>query len=238
MNQIITRPDDLNRTRAFSPMFVIVAGMFVTCLLLSNIVAGRLIDFFGMTLTGAVVLFPITYIFGDVLTEVWGFKRSRLIIWLGFAANILMVLIFVIISNLPAPGYFDPTAYQVVMAVTPIVVVASMIGYLSGEFCNSTVLSVMKKYTKGNRLWMRTIGSTIVGEGVDTVFFIGIVFLVGFQMPLEVVLGMMALQYAVKVTYEVLATPLTYKVVGYIKKKESVDVYDYGVTYNPFEVDT
>jgi len=199
-------------------------------------VAGKLITVLGKALPAAVILFPITYIFGDVLTEVYGFKRSRLIIWTGFACNLLMAVIFMLVVALPYPEFWEQQdAYAVVLGMTPRVVVASLVGYFLGEFANSAVLSKLKLLTRGKWLFSRTIGSTIVGEGIDTVVFITIAF--AGTVSSSVLLSMIAAQYIFKVVYEILVTPLTYLVVGWVKKKEGVDVYDWGVKYNPFSLE-
>jgi len=199
-------------------------------------VAGKLITVLGKALPAAVILFPITYIFGDVLTEVYGFKRSRLIIWTGFACNLLMAVIFMLVVALPYPEFWEQQdAYAVVLGMTPRVVVASLVGYFLGEFTNSAVLSKLKLLTRGKWLFSRTIGSTIVGEGIDTVVFITIAF--AGTVSSSVLLSMIAAQYIFKVVYEILVTPLTYLVVGWVKKKEGVDVYDWGVKYNPFSLE-
>jgi uncharacterized integral membrane protein (TIGR00697 family) len=217
----------------FTPLFLILACCFVVLLLLANIIAGKLADFHGYTLPAAVVLFPLTYIFGDVLTEVYGFQKARLIIWLGFAANLLMVVVFMLTIALPYPEFWKgQTAYATVLGLTPRLVAASLLAYLAGEFVNSVVLSRLKVRTQGRRLWLRTIGSTVVGEGIDTVLFIGIAF--GGTLSLQVLGMMMWAQYVWKVTYEVAVTPLTYLVVRWVKRREQVDVYDTKIKYNPF----
>ncbi len=223
-------------SRNVSRLYVILGCLFVTCLLISNMVAGKLITVLGKALPAAVILFPITYIFGDVLTEVYGFKRSRLIIWTGFACNLLMAVIFMLVVALPYPEFWEQQdAYAVVLGMTPRVVVASLVGYFLGEFANSAVLSKLKLLTRGKWLFSRTIGSTIVGEGIDTVVFITIAF--AGTVSSSVLLSMIAAQYIFKVVYEILVTPLTYLVVGWVKKKEGVDVYDWGVKYNPFSLE-
>ncbi|HNX73473.1 MAG TPA: queuosine precursor transporter [Spirochaetales bacterium] len=226
----------MERERAsYSPLFLTEFALFLTSLLISNIIAGKLIQVAGIVLPAAVILFPITYILGDVFTEVYGFQRTRIIIWLGFAANLLMSLLFLATIALPYPQFFkDQGAFATVLGMTPRIVFASLVGYWAGEFGNSIVLSIMKKTMGGKYLWMRTIGSTIIGEGLDTVLFIGIAFWGG--MPTSALLQMMLAQYLFKVLYEALFTPLTYFVVGRVKKLEGVDVYDNGVVYNPFRL--
>ncbi|HBF40089.1 MAG TPA: transporter [Firmicutes bacterium] len=219
-----------------SPTFLCLTCLFVTCLLISNIIAGKLALILGMTLPAAVIVFPITYIFGDVLTEVYGYERTRLVIWIGFAANLLMSLLFMITIILPYPKFWNQQgAYTTVLGLTPRLVAASLIGYFGGEFANSFVLSKVKLLTKGRWLWIRTIGSTVVGEGIDTLLFIVLAF-VG-SLPMTVLIGMIGAQYIWKVGYEILATPLTYRVVGWVKRRENTDTFDYKADYNPFRLE-
>ncbi len=224
------------REGRFSAMFVWFSGLFVTCLLLSNIIAGKLFTVGNLVLPCGAVLFPLTYIFGDVLAEVWGYKKSRLIIWVGFAANALMALVFMVVIALPHPNFWQgQDAYALVLGTTPRLVVASLIGYWCGSFSNAAVLSRMKVLTSGRYLFLRTIGSTIVGEGIDTAIFITLAF-VG-TMPSPVLIQMVIVQYIWKVLYEAIATPATYAVVGWVKRTEGVDTYDHGVSYNPFSTE-
>ncbi|MDK2821616.1 MAG: queuosine precursor transporter [Clostridia bacterium] len=216
-----------------SLLFLFITCFFVTCLLISNIIAGKLIEVFGITLPAAVIIFPITYLFGDIITEVYGFKRARLVIWIGFLANFFMITIFFLTISLPYPDFWESQqAFVSVLGFTPRVVIASLIAYFVGEFSNSIVLSKMKILTKGRWLWTRTIGSTLVGEGIDTVLFIAIAF--GDMLPFSVVSSMILAQYIWKVGYEILATPFTYMMVNWVKCKEGIDRYDIGVSYNPF----
>lgn len=218
-----------------SVIFLVLTCLFVTSLLVTNIVAGRLIQLFGMTLTADLFLFPITYIFGDVLTEVYGFQRARLTIWLGFAANLLMALLFMFIITLPYPEFWEHNnAYNTVLGFTPRLVAASLAAYFCGEFTNSVILSKMKLITRGRWLWTRTIGSTIAGEGIDTFVFMFIAFGGTYSWPIFI--SMTLAQYLWKVGYEVAATPLTYLFVGWLKKKEGIDTFDQGVKYNPFKL--
>lgn len=223
-----------NRKGEYSTLFLIIACLFVTCLLISNIIAGKLINVHGLILPAAVILFPITYIFGDVMTEVYGFKRARLVIWIGFACNLLMALVFLAVIALPGPAFWTgQNAYASVLGMTPRIVAASLLGYFLGEWSNAAILSRMKLVTEGRWLWTRTISSTIVGEGLDTVIFIGIAF--GGMLPLPVLGQMMLAQYLWKVSYEILLTPLTYYIVGKLKEKEDMDIFDNNITYNPFK---
>ena len=214
--------------------FLIITCLFVTCLLITNIVAGRLVELGGMTLTADLFLFPVTYIFGDVLTEVYGFRRARLTIWLGFAANLLMALIFILVVSLPSPSFWEhESAYRTVLGFAPRIVLASLVAYFVGEFSNSIILSRMKVLTAGKWLWARTIGSTLVGQGVDTLVFMSIAFS-GLYSP-DIVIGMILAQYGWKVAYEILATPFTYSIVNRLKRSEGIDTFDHGVEYNPFK---
>ena len=221
--------------KTYSPLLLGLACFFVTCLLISNIIAGKIVVIFGLTLPAAVILFPATYIFGDVLTEVYGYQRTRLIIWCGFIANLLMSAVFMITLSLPYPDFWkDQAAFQTVLGFTPRVVMASLTAYLVGEFSNSIVLSQLKLACQGRWLWIRTIGSTLVGEGLDTLVFITLAFYGIFPGP--VLAGMLLGQYLWKVVYEIIATPLTYWVVALVKRHEGMDTYDYHVNYNPFQV--
>lgn len=215
-----------------SKLFMIIGIIYVTCLLLSNLIAGKMWSVTSnVTLPAAVILFPITYIFGDIFTEVYGFKKARTIIWLGFVCSFFAVLIYLITIALPHPSFWEnQDAYVIVLGTTPRVAIASFVGYLFGEFSNSIVLSKLKVLTKGRNLWVRTILSTVVGEGFDSIIFITISFLG--TMETSVVLQMILFQYLFKVCYEVLFTPLTYLIVGFVKKKEEIDTYDYDVKYN------
>lgn len=222
--------------KKISQIFVIIACLFVSSLLLSNVIAGKLISIAGLVLPGAVILFPITYIFGDILTEVYGFKKARMVIWLGFACNILMIGVFALVMVIPSPAFFEgEAAFASVLGMTPRIVMASLLAYFAGEFCNSALLSKMKIMTQGRFLWLRTIGSTLVGEGVDTGLFIVLSF--WGLLPSGVLGQMIIFQYVFKVAYEVAITPLTYALVGWLKRKEKMDTYDYGVNYNPFQLD-
>jgi len=218
---------------SYSLVFLSLFALFITCLLVSNIIAGKLILVFGLVLPSAVVLFPITYILGDVFTEVYGFRKTRIVIWSGFAANLLMSAFFIVAIALPFPIFFkDQDAYAKVLGLTPRIVGASLLAYWAGEFANSITLSALKKVTKGRYLWSRTISSTIVGQGLDTALFIGLSF--AGSVPHGVLFQIMIAQYAFKVAYETVLTPVTYLVVRRVKKSEGIDTFDTGVAYNPF----
>ena len=220
-----------NDTKYVSKLFMIIAVIYVACLLLSNLIAGKMWAVTGsITLPAAVILFPITYIFGDVFTEVYGFKKARIIIWLGFGCSFFAVLVYLITIALPHPGFWEgQEAYKTVLGTTPRVAIASFVGYLFGEFSNSVVLSKLKVATQGKNLWIRTILSTLVGEGLDSIIFVMISF--WGTMDNSTVLHMILYQYLFKVCYEVLFTPLTYAAVNRIKKIEGVDHFDYDEDY-------
>jgi uncharacterized integral membrane protein (TIGR00697 family) len=218
-----------------SHRFVVVAALFVTCLITANIIVVKQISIGGIILPAAIIIFPLSYIIGDILTEVYGYQQARRVIWLGFLCNLVVVLAIWVSGKLPPASVFEAqTAYERILGNTPRFLVASFLAYLVGEFGNSFVLSRMKMLTKGRWLWTRTIGSTLVGQGVDTLVFLTIAFLG--VLPISV-LGIMILSHwLVKSVYEVIATPVTYVVVGYLKRKEGVDAYDYGIDFNPLKV--
>ena len=225
----------LPETSKVSYLFVVITGIFISCLLISNMIAGKLITIGGIVLPGAVVLFPLAYIVGDVLTEVYGFARARLVIWIGFLCNLLMVLAFYLVLVLPAPEFFaDGEAYALVLGMAPRVVLASLAAYWVGEFINAIIMSRLKILTRGRFLWVRTIGSSLVGQGLDTIIFITIVFwgTVGNNTLIQMIIY----QYLFKITYEILATPVTYAVTGWLKAREGMDIYDEGIRYNPFQL--
>ena len=211
---------------------MLIGIIFVACLLLSNLIAGKMWAVTqDITLPAAVILFPITYILGDVFTEVYGFKKARMIIWAGFAMSFFAVLIYLATIALPHPGYWEgQDAYAQVLGTTPRVAIASFAGYLFGEFSNSMILSKLKVVTGGKKLWLRTITSTLIGEGFDSVIFIVISF--WGTMENSVVLKMILFQYLFKVLYEIIFTPVTYAVVKFIKRKEGIDTFDEGIKYN------
>ncbi|MCR4656399.1 MAG: queuosine precursor transporter [Lachnospiraceae bacterium] len=214
-----------------SLLFLILTAIYITCLLLSNLVAGKMWALTqSITLPAAVILFPVTYILGDVFTEVYGFKNTRIIIWLGFFLSFFAVAVYMLTVALPFPDFWEnQEAYAIVLGTTPRVAIASFTGYLFGEFSNSILLSKLKIATKGRKLWLRTILSTLVGEGFDSVIFITISFFG--TMDNSTLLRMILFQYLFKVLYETIFTPVTYAIVNFIKNKEALDTYDYDVKY-------
>jgi uncharacterized integral membrane protein (TIGR00697 family) len=228
-----------------SQRFLVIAALFITCLITANIIAVKLITLgiepirhggfqFPGPLPAAIVIFPLSYIFGDILTEVYGYRQARKVIWLGFLCNLIAVFAFWVAGRIPALDSGVQNAYERILGYTPRLLVASFLAYLIGEFANSFVLAKMKIMTKGRFLWTRTIGSTLVGEGLDATIFIIVAFAGTLSWPL--ILGIILTHWLVKTGYEVVATPFTYKVVNFLKRKEGVDTYDYDTDFNPFLV--
>lgn len=215
-----------------SQWFVTIAALFVTCLITANVVAVKVVTVAGLIIPAGVVIFPLSYIIGDVLTEVYGFARARMVIWLGFGCNLVFVAAVWLGGLLPAATFWDgQVAYDRILGFTPRLLAASFAAYLVGEFANAFVLSRMKVLTDGRWLWMRTIGSTLIGEGLDSLIFIAIAF-VGI-IPTPMLLTTALTQWLLKSSYEALATPVTYLVVGFLKRTEGLDVYDRAVSFNP-----
>ena len=212
--------------------FVTIAALFVTCLITANIIAVKFVFLLGFLVPAGVIVFPLSYLFGDVLTEVYGFTATRLVIWLGFFCNLIAVIAFTIGGIAPAaPFWHDQTAYNTILGFTPRLLLGSFVAYLIGEFSNSFILAKLKIATKGRWLWTRTIGSTLIGEGFDTLIFI----LVAFWgvLPIGAMAQAILTQWIFKVAYEVIATPFTYWIVRFLKRKESLDTYDYQTDFSP-----
>lgn len=207
--------------------------VFVVILLISNLVAGKVCAIGPFQISGAMLLFPITYIFGDIFTEVYGYAGSRRAIWIGFFACGLMAVIAKMIVWMPAAADWpNQAAYATVFDLVPRFVAASLIAFWAGEFANSYVMAKMKIFTEGRYLWTRTVGSTVAGQAVDTTLVIFLTF-VGTR-SLGSMANMIASGYFAKVIYEVVATPLTYLVVNWLKRSEGVDVFDNGTDFSPF----
>ena len=221
---------DLARLTLSAP-FLVICVLYVTLLILSNLIAGKMwTPLPSVTLPAAVMLFPVTYIFGDIFTEVYGYARARLVIWLGFTMCFLAVVVYMVTIALPYPDFWtNQEAFAAVLGTTPRVFAASLIGYLFGEFSNSMILSKLKVRTGGRHLWMRTIGSTVVGEAFDSVIFITVSF--AGTMPGAALLQMICYQYLFKVVFEVVLTPVTYAVIGRLKQIEGVAHFDTDVSY-------
>jgi uncharacterized integral membrane protein (TIGR00697 family) len=228
----------MNRTRAPAyRYFDLIMAIFVAVLLISNIASTKIVQLWRFTFDGGTLLFPISYIFGDILTEVYGYRRSRRVIWVGFGSAALMAVVLAIVGALPpAEGWEYQDAYEAILGATPRIVAASLIAYFAGEFSNSYTLAKMKVLTQGRWLWTRTIGSTLIGQGVDTFLFVTIAF--AGTMPWPLYWSIIISNYVFKVGLEVLMTPATYRVTTFLKKEENEDVYDVGTDFNPFKLNS
>lgn len=226
----------------------LVMAAFVTVLLLSNIASSAKIIDWGISIAGlrlsfdaGTLLFPLSYIFSDVITEVYGYGRSRRIIWAGFAASVLMSITFAVVGWLPGEAgwqqYAGDGAYASILGgvASGGIITASLCAYFLGEFSNSFILALMKVRMRGRYLWMRTIGSTIIGQGFDTVSFVMIACFLG-VFPWDIAVSLIVSNYIFKVSIEVLFTPVTYAVVGFLKASEHEDYYDSSTNFNPFRI--
>ncbi|MFQ5577628.1 MAG: queuosine precursor transporter [Anaerolineae bacterium] len=213
----------------------IVAALFITALLTANIIAVKLIAVGGLILPAAVIIFPVSYIVGDILTEVYGYRTARRVIWLGFGCNLLLVIAVWVGGLLPAALFWqDQPAYDAILGFTPRLLAASFVAYLAGEFLNSIVLAKMKIATRGRWLWSRTIASTLVGQLADSGIFIGLAF--AGILPGGQLVNLIVTQWLFKTVYEALATPLTYWVVNALKRAEATDYYDRDTDFNPMKL--
>jgi queuosine precursor transporter len=214
----------------------LIMAAFVTILLCSNIIgAEKVVSVAGFSFGAGILFFPISYFFNDILTEVYGYARSRKVVWAGFTAlGFASFMAWVVVTLPPAAGWIHQNAYVIVFGQTPRIVIASLLAFFSGEFINSYVLAKTKIFTTGKFLWMRTIGSTVAGEAMDSIIFYPIAFY-GFW-PNNLLITVMLTNYVLKVSWEVVATPLTYKVVGFLKRKEDEDYYDRDTNFTPFSI--
>jgi uncharacterized integral membrane protein (TIGR00697 family) len=215
----------------------LVMALFVTILLCSNVIgAAKIATVWGFTFGAGVLFFPISYIFNDVLTEVYGYARARKVVWAGFGAIIFASFMsWVVVALPPAEGWNDQGAYQTVFGQTPRIVFASLMAFFVGEFANSYVLAKLKVRTNGKLLWVRTIGSTIVGEGIDSAVFYPVAFLGVWTTDL--VIQVMISNYLIKVAWEALITPVTYQVVNFLKRAEQEDYFDKETDFTPFSIE-
>jgi hypothetical protein len=210
----------------------VLSGLFVGVLVLSNILAVKMVRLGPFVFDGGTLLFPLSYIFGDILTEVYGYRASRKVIWTGLASLVVMSLNIWIIGILPADRSWNlQDAYNSILSPMPRIALASVLGYFAGEWSNSALLSRMKVLTKGRWLWTRTLGSTFVGEMADTLIFVLVAF-AGTYSNGDII-AMILSNYLFKCSIEAAFTPVTYKIVAFFKRREGVDVFDEGVSYNP-----
>ena len=216
-----------------SHRLVIFIALFITCLITANVIAVKVVSLGPFLLPAAIFIFPLSYIFGDVLTEVYGYRLARRVIWLGFLCNLIFVFFVWVGQVLPAAPFWEgQEAYQRILGYTPRLLAASFLGYLVGEFANSFILAKMKIMTRGRWLWSRTIGSTIIGQGLDTSIFITVAF-IGTPSFLPI---MILYHWLAKTLIEALATPITYVMVNWMKRREAIDTYDYDTRFNPFRI--
>ena len=214
--------------------FDLIVGLFVAVLLISNIASTKIVDIWRFTFDGGTILFPLSYIFGDILTEVYGYRQSRRAIWIGFLSALMMSLVLGLIGLIrPAEGWELQEAYMSILGQTPRIVAASLIAYFIGEFSNSYIMARMKVLTEGKWLAARTIASTIAGQGIDTIIFVFIAFFGVYSNSL--LMAIIISNYIFKVLMEAAFTPLTYKIVNGLKRVEGVDHYDRGTDFNPFK---
>jgi queuosine precursor transporter len=234
MNNITPPPASAATVRQFRA-FDIVMAAFVAILLLSNVIgAGKVASLGGWTFGAGILFFPLGYVIGDVLTEVYGYARARRCIWVGFSALLFMAFMsWVVVSLPPADGWEGQSAYESVFGQVPRIVFASIVAFWAGEFVNSFVLAKMKVWTKGKHLWSRTIGSTVVGQGIDSIIFYPLAFW-GVWDNAQVVTVMIT-NWALKVGWEAALTPVTYAVVGWLKRHEGVDLFDDSTDFTPFK---
>lgn len=216
-----------------SRAYTLIAVLFAAVLIVSNVASSKLTSFWGLTLDAGTVLFPLSYIFGDILTEVYGYAATRRVIWMVFVSALLASLVFMCVGALPpAPEWGNQGAYESILGLTPRIVLASLVAYLVGQFVNSYVLARMKVRMAGRHLWMRTIGSTLVGELLDSAIFVLVAFSGVFAAP--IIVSLVVSNYIFKVAVEALFTPITYRAVGYLKRLEGVDAYDRDTDFTPF----
>lgn len=215
--------------------FDLIMVGFVSTLMISNIASSKILDLGFFTFDGGTLLFPIAYILGDVVTEVYGYIRARRVIWAGFGANLLMALVLMLVGVLPpAEGWEHQQAYEAILGATPRIVLGSLIAYWVGSFANSWLMAKMKILTRGRWLWTRTIASTLVGEGIDTVLFVLIAFYG--VLPQATLTAVIVSNYIFKCAVEALITPITYRVVNGLKRAEQEDYYDYDTDFNPLKL--
>jgi uncharacterized integral membrane protein (TIGR00697 family) len=221
----------------------IITAAFVAVLLISNVASTKILIIGQLTFDGGTILFPLAYIFGDVLTEVYGYKRARRVIWIGFGCIAIAALTFAIVNALPADptwnllpegvtGWTRQDSFNAILGQTPRIVLGSLLAYFAGEFTNSFILAKLKIATQGRYLWTRTIGSTLVGQLVDTAVFLIVAF--AFELPGDLLWAIFLSNYVFKVAVEVLFTPVTYRVVNWLKRAEGEDYFDRDTNFNPF----
>src|SRR3989338_5559515 len=213
----------------------LITTAFAVVLILSNITSTKILSLGWFSFDGGTILFPLVYIFGDILTEVYGYARARRVIWIGFAMNLLMVITFWVVQKLPpALDWGNQAAFESILGVVPRIVLGSLCAYLIGEFLNSYILAKIKIKTHGKFLWLRTIGSTVVGQFFDTTVFLLIAF--AGVLPCNLIWIIWVSNYIFKILVEIILLPVTYRVAGWLKKREEVDYYDTNTNFNPLKI--
>ncbi|HZK94081.1 MAG TPA: queuosine precursor transporter [Prolixibacteraceae bacterium] len=221
--------------KTVSVLFMFAGILFAICLLISNILATKIILIGSWAAPAGVLIFPIAYIINDVIVEVWGYKKARLIIWSGFAVNLLAALFFTLAIVVPAaPFWQNQAAFSTILGSTPRIIAASLLAYLVGSFLNAFVMSKVKVLMKGKDFSVRAILSTLIGEAADSFIFIIIAF--AGNLPLNVLIGMIFTQACIKTAYEIVILPFTIVVVKWVKKVEGIDTFDESISYNPFSI--
>lgn len=216
-----------------TPLQYLLSCVFITTLIVSNIIAVKIGDFFGVFFPVGVIIFPLSYVIGDVITEVYGYSAMRRVIWTGFFCNLLAVAAFTVGKMIPSAPFFQgQDAYVAILGSTPRLLGASFVAYLCGSFSNAAILSKLKVKTGGKHLWFRTIASTIVGEGLDSLIFITLAF--GGVFASAEIITLVWTQWLFKVAFEAAITPLTYGVVTAVKRREQIDTFDTSASFNPF----
>jgi uncharacterized integral membrane protein (TIGR00697 family) len=222
--------------RTFKYLDLITAS-FVAVLLISNIASTKILDLRWFTFDGGTILFPLAYIFGDILTEVYGYARSRRVIWTGFFWIAVAAGTFYLVDRLPAAGEYEyQESFHNILGQTPRIVLASLVAFLAGEFVNSVILAKMKVRTEGRALWSRALGSTVFGQALDTAIFLAIAF--GGVFSTATMIDIFRSNYLFKVGIEIAFLPLTYLIVNYLKRAEGVDTFDRHTDFNPFNLST
>lgn len=223
----------MQKNVAIHKNFIFLTIIYTSLLLLSNVSASKISSFNNMHFTAVIIFFPITYIIDDILTEVYGFKASRIVIWGGLFANLFFIFGAYVVLKLPgADSWHGQNAFEQVFSQSPRIFIASLLAYFFGEFTNSVILAKLKVITKGKRLWLRAIGSTAIGALIDTAIFSFVAF--SNLQSFDIIISMVKTEYVIKVLFEILTLPLVYMIVKYLKKADQIDYYDTKTDFNPF----
>lgn len=235
-NLFLIKTRNMIQKKTVSVSFMIMGILFSTCLIASNLLETKVLQFGSFTMTAGVLCFPVSYILNDCIAEVWGYRKVRLVIWLAFLMNFLVVALGQLAVFLPAADFWtdNEAHFNFVFGLAPRIAMASFTAFLVGSFVNAYVMSRMKLSSQGRHFSLRAVASTLWGEGADSIIFFPLAF--GGLMPLEELGKLMLLQVVTKTAYEILALPLTIRVVNYVKKREDVDVYDTDLSYNPLKI--